>query len=409
MKGTAVCENYSLAPLSYSSASGPVHSPWLRGYNVGGSTSGPAALVAANGPAKDKGSFGETVNIGIGTDQGGSVRLPSSLSGIYGLKQTHGLVPYSGFATLGALIDHPGPMANSVMEIAIVLKVIAGYDGLDPRMTAEAPLRDQVPDYPKLVEDFIGQDKQQRKSLRIGILSEGFTLPAMTDTVRDIVRKAANDVFKAAGAEVADVSVPMHSLGAAIWTAATRQSLCNLALQCQPPGLLNFAVPHVKPQWPMDQRMYDLLSPTNPAVVNAALAGQHLSGKFGPHAEAKAHRKCFELRAAYDKALEEFDVLVTPTTTRVAPPHPKMKFTDGGKGSSVMEKLTLSIGSSTNTCPFNVTGHPAINVPCGFAAPEENGADAKLPVGMQLIAKRWDETTLLQTAALFEAQYAASQ
>lgn len=404
VKGTAVCENYSACPLSYSAPTGPIHNPWQRGYLGGGSSSGSGILVAAAGLAKGTGDHGEVVDLAIGGDQGGSIRLPAAYAGCYGLKPTHGLVPYTGIATLAPMMDHVGPMATTVLDIAKMLQVIAGYDGLDARMTAEAPLRDQVKDYPTLINDFLKLSNEERKQkpLRIGILSEGFTTFGMTDVVRDTVSNAARKFFSAVGAEIVDVSVPMHKLGAHIWTAATRASLSDYGFKGQMPGYLSFTPPHLQPRWPMDQEMYELLTATNPSAVNVCIAGTHLKNKFGPHPEAKAHRKVFQLRAAYDEALKCVDILVTPTVPSVAMPFPKLKFIDG-EGSSVMEKLKLSIGSSTNTCPFNVTGHPALSVPCGFAAPADN-PDIKLPVGMQLIAKRWDEETLLKAAALFERE-----
>jgi amidase len=353
---------------------------------------------------KDNGSdMAGLVDLAIGGDQGGSIRLPAAYGGLYGLKPTHGLVPYTGTAALIPLLDHVGPMATSVHDIALLLKVLAGFDGIDQRMTAEAPLRDQVKDYPGLVQTFMTSQPDKTASvLRIGILEEGFTAPGLTNSVRDTVRTAATTLFSKACMHVSSVSVPMHSLGPAIWTAATRASMADFAFRGQVPGHLSYAPPHIQTRWPPDQEMFDLLTATNPAVVNVALSGPVLQSKFGARAEAKAHRKIYELRAAYDKAFEEYDILVTPTVPTVAMPHPKLKFTDG-EGSSVMEKLSLSIGSTFNTCPFNATGHPAISVPCGFAAPESDPAAPELPVGMQLIARRWDDETLLKAAALFEA------
>ena len=406
VKGTAVCENYSACPLSYSAPTGPVHNPWCRGYCGGGSSSGSGILVAAAGLAKNVADHGEVVDLAIGGDQGGSIRLPAAFAGCYGLKPTHGLVPYTGIAPLAPMMDHVGPMATTVLDIATMLQVVAGFDGLDSRMTAEAPLRDQVKDYPALVSDYLKSPAS--RPLKIGILQEGFTTFGMTDTVRDTVRAAATKFFTAAGAEVVDVSIPMHKLGAHIWTAATRVATADGGFKAQMPSHLTYAPPHIRPRWPLDQEWYELLTATNPSAVNVCMGGAHLKNKFGPHAEAKAHRKVFQLRAAYDEALSSVDILVTPTCPSVAMPHPKLKFIDGEPASSVLEKLMMSIGSSTNTCPFNVTGHPALSVPCGFAAPENKSTDKKFPIGMQLIGRRWDEETLLKAAALFEREIAAS-
>ena len=409
IKGTATCENYSACPLSYSSATGPVHNPHLKGYTTGGSSSGPGALVAAHGLQKPE--LGETVEMAIGGDQGGSIRIPASYCGIYGLKPTHGLVPYTGVASLFPMLDHVGPMCNSVRDVATLLQVIAGYDGFDPRMTAEAPLRSQVKNYPSLLQTYMEQARMPSMgaSLKIGLLKESFAMDGMSPIVRHMVYVTAKDYFTAAGASVREISVPLHSQGPAIWTAATRASMSDFAFAGRLPGYLSFQPPHLRSRWPMDQEMFDLLTATNPAVPNLIIAGEHLKKKYGPHVEGKAHRKVFQLRAAYDAAFEEVDVLVTPCMPTVAMPHPRMKFTDlDGTGSSVMDKISKAIGSTSNTCPFNVTGHPAMSVPCGFARPEDDGTDVKLPVGMQLIAKRWDEETLLKAAAIFESVQAPS-
>jgi amidase len=126
--GTSTCENYSCTPLSYTSTSSPVHNSWLFNHTVGGSSSGNAAMLSlglarkADMPGLD--SAGDSVELALGGDQGGSVRLPASFTGVYGLKPTMSLVPYTGVASLYPMTDRCGPMATNLMD------VIAGYDGL---------------------------------------------------------------------------------------------------------------------------------------------------------------------------------------------------------------------------------------------------------------------------------------
>lgn len=133
--GTATCENYSLTPLSYTSVNGPVHNPWLRGYNAGGSSSGPACLlglrVARKAGVPGLEGVGQDVGMALGADQAGSIRCPASFCGVYGLKPTHGLVPYTGIAGLHPMIDHAGPMAVKLDDIALLLQATSGYDGMD--------------------------------------------------------------------------------------------------------------------------------------------------------------------------------------------------------------------------------------------------------------------------------------
>jgi amidase len=146
--------------------------------------------------------------------------------------------------------------------------------------------------------------------------------------------------------------------------------------------------------------MYDLLSRTNPAIVNLLFWGTFTRDNYSAVVTAKAHRHVLELRAAYDKALEEVDVLITPTAPTLDSKHADVRPETEG-GSSVMDKVKLAVGLTSNTCPFNATGHPAMSVPCGWG--EADGeAGKKLPIGMQIIGKRWDEMSVLKAAAAFE-------
>ena len=406
IKGTSTCENYSCTPLSYTSASGPVHNPWLYNHTCGGSSSGNACLLSlanareAGMPGLDK--AGDTVEMAVGGDQGGSIRLPASFTGVYGFKPTFGLVPYTGIASLHAMIDHCGPMAKKLEDIAKLLTAIAGYDGVDPRMTPESPLRANVKDYDAELSEFRSSSSGKLGAgMKIGILSEGFACPGMSAAVASTVKKAALEHFAKAGTEVQEVSEPMHLLAPAIWTAATRGDMARLAVKAGPPDLLSHPMPHFAPRWPPDQEMYDLLNRTNPAVVNLLFWGTFTQEKYPASTAAKAHRHIWELRAAYDKALEEFDVLITPTATMVANEHADLRPESEG-GTGVMDKIKLAMGAMSNTCPFNATGHPALSVPCGWAeAVDESGK--YLPVGMQIIGKRWDDMTVIKAAAVFES------
>lgn len=401
--GISTCENYSMTPLSYTSANGMVHNPWLRNFNTGGSTSGGACALSLRRARQDGApgleNAGPDVDLQIGGDQAGSIRMPSSFVGVYGLKATHGLIPYTGCAGLHPAIDHAGPMGHNVDDIALMLSVLAGYDGLDPRMTAECPLRENVPQYHQELASF-AKAAHPGKGMKIGIISESLSSPGTSPEVASVVEQAALKHFAAAGAEVSRVDVPMHvSLGPAIWTAATRNHMASLTAAGRIPDVLSHNLPHFQPKWPLDQQMFELLSHWNPAVINIIFSQTFLNEKYGAEVQAKAHRHVFQLRAAYDKALEEYDVLITPTSLTVAPPHPDMRREADG-GSSIMDKMKLAVGSTNNTCPFNITGHPAISVPCGWG--KSSGGEGWLPVGMQIIGKRWDDLKVLKAAKVFE-------
>ena len=180
--GTTVCEDLCVSGASHTAASGPVKNPWLPTHSTGGSSSGNAALVAV-----------QEVDMAIGGDQGGSVRVPAAWSGIVGLKPTHGLVPYTGAFPIELTHDHLGPMARSVSDVALLLTVIAGGDGLDPRQS-----RGQDPvDYRDGLRDGVA-------GLKVGLLAEGFGRARSEADVDESVREAASRLA-GAGAELVDL------------------------------------------------------------------------------------------------------------------------------------------------------------------------------------------------------------
>jgi amidase len=156
------------------------------------------------------------------------------------------------------------------------------------------------------------------------------------------------------------------------------------------PSALTAQVVHQPPI----QRTFDLQSASNPALINVMLSGQFAHNHYGPWLEGKAHRKVFELRAAYDRAFDDVDGLITPCAPTLPMSHPDAE-------SRILEKLKSSSGVITNTCPFNITGHPAMSVPCGSAATLEYPG-VRLPIGMQIVGKRWEDETVILAAELFE-------
>lgn len=413
LKGTSTCENFSLSPMSYTSVFGPVHNPWQPEFNSGGSSSGSAALVAL-GVARERGvegleNLGPHIDLALGGDQAGSIRVPAAYCGIYGFKPTFGLIPYTGIAGLLPMTDYVGPLATNIEDIALLLTALAGYDGLDPRMSPESPLRESVLQYHNELADFAAQIQQSKLStdgrprIRVGLISESFVMPGMSTEVAETVRSAAESHFRAAGVEVSEVSIPMHKLGAAIWTAAVRNQMASHAFGGRATDVLTHDMPHLTPPWPPNQEFYDVLSRHNPAVILTTLGETFLADALPLSAQRKAHRHVLELRAAYDNALKDFDVLITPTTPTVAPLLPNLAQTseaDGTTPSSVERLLRLAAGSTNNTSPFNASGHPAISVPCGWA--KSACGNFSLPVGMQLIGRRFDDLGVLKAAKLFE-------
>jgi amidase len=204
--GKAVCENLSRGAVSSTAATGPVHNPYARGYSVGGSSSGTAALVASG-----------ATDMGIGCDQGGSIRIPAALGGLYGFKPTAGLVPYTGIASNDASLDYVGPITTTCLDNAVLLEAIAGADGLDDRSAAGIPFPTGVPRYSHLLRE---SSAAGIKGLRIGILKEG--LPPQTDlNIEEKFRNAVN-ALERLGASVQEVSVPLHSHGRSIYSVVSK-------------------------------------------------------------------------------------------------------------------------------------------------------------------------------------------
>src|SRR5205823_6769227 len=164
IRGKAACESLCFSDGSHTSDSGPVRNPYDPRRTTGGSSSGSAVLVAAG-----------DVDLAIGGDQGGSIRIPSCWCGVYGLKPTYGLVPYTGVFPIELTLDHTGPIARSAADVALLLEVIAGPDGLDPRQPPG--LRTEA--YTKRLTG-------DARGLRIGIVNEGFGWPNSEPDVDDM-------------------------------------------------------------------------------------------------------------------------------------------------------------------------------------------------------------------------------
>ena len=176
--GKAVCEDLCFSGGSHTSRTGPVRNPWDRDRSAGGSSSGSAALVAAG-----------HADMALGGDQGGSVRIPSAFCGTVGHKPTHGLVPYTGAFPIENTLDHLGPITRTVHDAAVMLGVLAGRDGLDPRQRAE-----------HLPEDFLTGLEAGATGLRVAVVAEGFGIPGLSQPGVDECVRAAIRTLETAGA-----------------------------------------------------------------------------------------------------------------------------------------------------------------------------------------------------------------
>ena len=309
---------------------GPARNPWNLEHIPGGSSGGSGAAIAASLCAGT-----------LGSDTGGSIRGPSSFCGIVGLKPTYGRVSRFGVIPLAWTLDHVGPMTKTVEDTALIMNVISGYD---PRDAASANV--PVPDFTERLNDGV-------QGLRIGIPKEFFFDEVNTD-ILEAVHKAI-EVLKKLGATTVEVSLPnvdkvprFHSFismseAAAYHTDLIRENADEISPDVRQRfegGQMTMAVHYIRAQ-----------------RLRALVSGE-------------IHR-----------ALEQADVLLTPTSSTTAP---RINAEAGG---------VMTIANFT--APFNQAGVPACSVPCGF---DSNG----LPIGLQIAGRDFGDATVLRVAHAYE-------
>ncbi|GAW27371.1 putative amidase signature enzyme protein [Rosellinia necatrix] len=279
--GKAACENACMEGISCTSATGPVHNPHALGYSAGGSSSGCGRLVATG-----------SVDLALGCDQGGSVRVPAAACGVVGHKPTWGLVPYTGIISLDATIDHAGPMARTVRECALLLDVIAGPDGWDDR---QPPI--ELGNCPSgFVRDVDTVTRLPRDAMlsgvRVGILSEGFQIPGHDERVSESVRAAAMRLSEL-GATVSSVSVPKHLDAMVAWMCAVPASSPRDALLGDKSGRKELYMPDrcALVGEKLTQAQFEALGPGASYMYLAYLWAQE---RYGP----KLYSRCMNLLKA---------------------------------------------------------------------------------------------------------------
>lgn len=360
--GKTVCEYLCTSGSSHTASTGPVSNPRKPTHTAGGSSSGSGAVVAAG-----------DVPMALGCDQAGSVRQPAAHCGIVGLKATHGLVPYSGILSVESTLDHVGPMTATVADNAALLEVLAGPDGLDGRQAACR------------VDRYTEALGQSAAGLKIGIIREGFEQWNAEDDVNWVVRQAAAK-FATLGASVEEISIPWHKHALAIWA-----PLCNegLIVNFVRAGGVNvntedFSLASAATALGRWRTMPNDLADTFKII---AMFGSYALDAYGGRYYGKAQNLRRTLRAAYDTALERYDLLCLPTMAIKGRPLPAGKL-------SIAENAGYAFVYIANPCAFNVTGHPAITIPAGTI----DG----MPIGMSLVAKHWREKTIYQAAHAYE-------
>ena len=309
---------------------GEVHNPWNPAHITGGSSGGSAGAVAAG-----------LCYAAIGTDTAGSVREPASQCGIVGLKPTYGRVSAHGVIPLSLSLDHVGPIARTVLDTAMLLQVIAGYDAKDPN-SSNVPVGQYSP-------------RDGCTTLRIGVPRKFF--------------------YDHLDAEVAS---------------ATEEALTVLRTYCRDWREIEVDVPTDRTVQAAESYAYHAeFVARSPELYQPETLRRIRTGKDISPAEFKTRRRELDqIRRHIDAAFNEVDVLVTPTVPVPAPPIDELK--QNPDQLRPRELLLLR-----NTRPVNVWGLPAISVPCGFTA-------AGLPIGLQIIAAHWREDTLINLAYAYE-------
>jgi len=313
---------------------GACKNPWDITRTPGGSSGGSAVAVAT-----------DMALAALGTDTGGSIRIPASLCGVVGLKPTYGRVSLRGIMPLSWNLDHAGPITRRVEDAALMLQVMGGYDELDPASVKTLP-----GDYTSHLRDGM---KDRKIALGVG--------PFVEDTdieVYKAVREAAF-VLRQLGASIKDENFDFlreAALANAVMTQADAAAYHR-----------NRLAEH--PDWFGEDVRKRLETGAGFTSADYILARR---------AQVEAKRKC-------DMLLEQYDVLLLPTTPIPAP------LLEGENAIERARQLTRF------TAPFNLTGLPAVSVPCGFT-------QTGLPIGLQIVSRSWNEVGVLRVGYAYQEQ-----
>ena len=311
---------------------GACHNPWALDRVAGGSSGGSAAALAAR------------LCLGaLGSDTGGSIRAPAALCGVVGLKPTYGRVSLNGAFPLSWNLDHAGPMARSALDAALLLRVLAGYDPDDPASL-------DVPG-----EDYADGIKNGVRGWRVA-LAEGEYFKKTQPEIAELVQQAAG-VFESLGAIVESVDLP------GLYDAALANSLVVIS---------DGATVHA-------ERLNE-----HPEDFGEDIRERLRRGAATPLVDyIRARRLQVQARRQFEQFFERYDLLLLPTTPVTAPPI---------EGPNALELARLL---TRYTAPFNLTGVPALSIPCGFTP---DG----LPAGLELVGRPWSEAALLRAASVYE-------
>ncbi|HBE30971.1 MAG TPA: Asp-tRNA(Asn)/Glu-tRNA(Gln) amidotransferase GatCAB subunit A [Cyanobacteria bacterium UBA11368] len=358
--GKANMDEFAMGSSTETSAYQLTANPWDLERVPGGSSGGSAAAVSA-----------EECVVSLGSDTGGSIRLPASFCGVVGLKPTYGLVSRFGLVAYGSSLDQIGPFGRSVEDAAILLGAIAGYDPKD-----STSLNVQIPDYAKALKPSL----KPRGFLRIGIIKETFG-EGLDPVVEKAVTKAIEQLQQL-GAEIHVISCPRFRYGLpAYYIIAPSEASANLARY----DGVKYGFRTNDPDNLMTMYTKTRAAGFGAEVKRRIMLGTYtLSAGYYDAYYLKAQKVRTLIKQDFDRAFEQVDILVCPTA-------PTTAFKAGEK---TADPLSMYL-SDLMTIPVNLAGLPGLSIPCGF---DEQG----LPIGLQMIGKLLREDSLLEVAYAYE-------
>jgi aspartyl-tRNA(Asn)/glutamyl-tRNA(Gln) amidotransferase subunit A len=354
--GKTNLDEFAMGSSNEYSAYGSAVNPWDATRVPGGSSGGSAVAVAAG-----------HVPGALGTETGGSVRLPASFCNVVGVKPTYGRVSRFGVIAYGSSLDQIGPVARTVGDAALLLEIISGQDASDATSSPEP-----VPQYSKLLAGEI-------KGVRIGVPKEFFAAGIVPE-VETAIRAAIAELGKQ-GAEIKEVSLPLTPLAVAVYyLIAKAEASSNLARY----DGLRFSPMNVSADSLLEYYKGVRSQGFGPEVKRAILMGTYaLSAGYADAWYKQASKVRTLIQREYEEVFRDVDLLAAPVSAEVAFP----------LGSKADDPLAMYLADAL-TVPVNIAGIPALSVPCGFV----DG----LPVGLQLMAPHWQETRLFQVAHAYE-------
>jgi len=357
LMGKCNMDEFAFGSSCETSCYGPTRNPWDPERIPGGSSGGGASLVSAG-----------AVPMALGSDTGGSIRQPASLCGVVGMKPTYGRVSRYGLIAFASSLDQIGPITKNVTDCARLLGVIAGYDEMDST-SVNLP----VPDFTKSLVKNI-------KNMKIGVPKEYFPKRGLDEEVRKSLEKAKG-ILKDLGGELVEIRLPHTQYAlSSYYIIAPAEASSNLArFDGDQYGLRedarNMIAMHIKTR---------TTGFGDEAKRRILLGTYALSAGYYEAYYLKAMRVRTMIKNDFDAAFKKCDVILTPTS-----PTPAFRI-----GEKINDPLSMYL-SDIFTIPANLAGIPGISLPCGFTK-------SALPIGLQFLAKAFDEEALLRAAYTFE-------